>query len=1491
MKRSIAFFYLSIVATPLSAIAQNPPTPFNLSYTELFRSESLDKAPEPAPDFLPAPTFSNPSADSYRIEGVGLSVFNFKRLGARNGELYSTWYGKAPMYSDWDIFCRVTIPSNLPLNSEVGLIARAAFLDKGYPERKREQSLGFSVTVVKTTATVRKLYVKARSSFNGVIVPQAITFPLPPASDPLTLWMRLVRRGPYFQAYVKNNENDSWGNDLAANWSVPVKARTNEWLPRVELDAMPLSGFTFKTNTIGNHPDIGGNLKRLINYREMIGGSAYPGQPKYIPKQLHVGFAVTSGNATKLDAVNAPLFDRVSMTPASFAQEEGLDSGLQGRFDKVAPNLALLAGTREDFRSSTVDLSAMFSAENLKRYKELFPQTTLSNNAFLARWAGVLHPRENGEYELALLTTGGVRMWIANALDATRVPENWQPVIDHWKGQPHRPIDGHPTAEVRGRKWVLEAGKEYPIRVQFLKSPSNKQPPVCSLRWRRPGTTEPELVGPNFLTVDPAIRFEEFEFKLKPTGVTDTSIGISFDTSLVQDPTVNSATVKLDGVPVTTTANMGFTFASLQRGGRFMLEVEDALSHWDSITVETDREPHLPTEWSLRPVGRVGVQGAASYRNGKLVLAAAGQGLRRDKPDGFHFLYRAAPDWSSGSVIGPIELDSLASPNHPTAASGLMLRTEVAPTKPFIYLGFQPRSGINFIARYLVSTGQPPKDKVVFIDKTFGNARPPRAGDRLQFQITPVLGSSKDEYIVTPQWQIQGEAWINETPITVEFFASRFKLAGLAGFSGSSSEAVTAVFNDDVSQLGVSQGLIRTYPRIQVVEPFSGQMFAPATPISLQAQIDGLPWTAATSRYGKLFRIFRKQPSGLFTLVSELPAGPYSPPAVGTYRIVVRALSGSEPAPESLPVTIIVAESDTDTDSLDDAFETRYFPNVSLYGPADDADGDGISNVKEFEAGTNPTEFNLSSITDDNRSNNTGTRGNGIFDAWEIAHFGALLKLAGDNGYNPDSDGDGLFDSEEFLLGTNPNFTSVVPAGISDSDGDGIRDGSDPDPLIPNGLKEEVWVDDKVPAVDVRIRDLGLVSPAFVTTIVPTDIQDQIFLFDNAATSLNMPLNPNAAFFFFNGAFRNVGAPLTEDRGDDLIPCGTGYVIRKAGTPGGTSQFWTNVTLRQVGESWIWRAQHPLPVSGESYHVSKSAANSTEVHEHGFSFSTLPTEPRWNIAGEDRFVFYFYPNPQPNAAPQALVVEYTLRLSGQAEDTRHYIYLGPGSPSTVAALGDLKHPTNNPPLDESNDRMWRASGIPQAGMWNRIAVNASDLGVPSGSSATLVGIIFRCRGGGGAWDRIGKVVPDSILPPSLSPNGGSFSDPISVTLASPVAGRKIHYSLTVPSQTPSVTLASPWVVSGAAVQIPTDRKLGAAVEFEGRLSLMVVGGFTIGDHDGDGQADAYERARGLNPSANDATGNPDGDGLVNSQDVRPFDPQLNALQITIIHPAPNSTLP
>jgi len=117
---------------------------------------------------------------------------------------------------------------------------------------------------------------------------------------------------------------------------------------------------------------------------------------------------------------------------------------------------------------------------------------------------------------------------------------------------------------------------------------------------------------------------------------------------------------------------------------------------------------------------------------------------------------------------------------------------------------------------------------------------------------------------------------------------------------------------------------------------------------------------------------------------------------------------------------------DSDRDSFPDSWELRYgFDRLDPSDPSPDADpdGDGLVNLDEAGAGTNPFDED--------------TDGDDLTDGWEVEN--GLDPLADDADADPDQDG--LSNVREFELSTDPRDP--------DSDGDGLRDGEDTEPNDP----------------------------------------------------------------------------------------------------------------------------------------------------------------------------------------------------------------------------------------------------------------------------------------------------------------------------------------------------------------------------------------------------------------------------------------------------------
>jgi len=87
-----------------------------------------------------------------------------------------------------------------------------------------------------------------------------------------------------------------------------------------------------------------------------------------------------------------------------------------------------------------------------------------------------------------------------------------------------------------------------------------------------------------------------------------------------------------------------------------------------------------------------------------------------------------------------------------------------------------------------------------------------------------------------------------------------------------------------------------------------------------------------------------------------------------------------------------------------------------------DADGDGLTNLQEYQAGTNIYRADTDS--------------DGLADQYERRY--GLNALVADS--NVDADGDTLSNLQEFQLGTRPDR--------ADTDNDGIADNLDPKPLF-----------------------------------------------------------------------------------------------------------------------------------------------------------------------------------------------------------------------------------------------------------------------------------------------------------------------------------------------------------------------------------------------------------------------------------------------------------
>lgn len=88
--------------------------------------------------------------------------------------------------------------------------------------------------------------------------------------------------------------------------------------------------------------------------------------------------------------------------------------------------------------------------------------------------------------------------------------------------------------------------------------------------------------------------------------------------------------------------------------------------------------------------------------------------------------------------------------------------------------------------------------------------------------------------------------------------------------------------------------------------------------------------------------------------------------------------------------------------------------------------------------------------------------------------------------------------------------------------------------------------------VDITLTRSGLASSGFATSDSPLNITDRLLLFDPAQTGINRA--PAATYYYYNSAWRKVGASVSTDYGSTVIPAGSGFIIRKA--TNGSSTTW-----------------------------------------------------------------------------------------------------------------------------------------------------------------------------------------------------------------------------------------------------------------------------------------------------------------------------------------------
>jgi hypothetical protein len=124
---------------------------------------------------------------------------------------------------------------------------------------------------------------------------------------------------------------------------------------------------------------------------------------------------------------------------------------------------------------------------------------------------------------------------------------------------------------------------------------------------------------------------------------------------------------------------------------------------------------------------------------------------------------------------------------------------------------------------------------------------------------------------------------------------------------------------------------------------------------------------------------------------------------------------------------------DTDNDGMDDNWELEHGLKVGINDAALDADSDGLTNLQEYLAGTDPQKADTDGdgLTDGDEVNkyhtdplNPDSDSDGLSDGDEVNKYHT-------NPLQQDTDGDGFFDGLEVKLGSDPTSASSIPTNLA----------------------------------------------------------------------------------------------------------------------------------------------------------------------------------------------------------------------------------------------------------------------------------------------------------------------------------------------------------------------------------------------------------------------------------------------------------------------------
>jgi hypothetical protein len=720
-------------------------------------------------------------------------------------------------------------------------------------------------------------------------------------------------------------------------------------------------------NWVGGYCSADGNTWKLMGWQNLDG----------LAQQVYVGLLAANNGGT---GTTMATFDQMAIASVNLA-------------DVLSPAIGNGEGLNGDF----FDNRHLFGVPSVNRvdaeinfgYPDTITVSSPKHDEFAERWTGEIQAQFTEPYALSLSSDDGVRMWLNENL-----------VIDNWSSHSNKEM----TAIAN-----LVAGQHYLIRIEYFQNHGGSK---LRLAWSSPST--PKEVIP------------QSQLYSQPTDVDGNGLPDIWEQHYFGQTGVD---------------------ANADPDGDGLTNLQEWRRHWNPTNA---LNWGVPNNWTHGDIENRGYSdasaGDASYNDGIFTVSSKGREIWQ-RVDDFHYVYQALGT-NGVMVVRVLGMDGV----NTQAKAGLMVRETLDNNARNFLLALTADNNLwsqfRSVAGDITSKGQVQTNtasvnwlKLVRNNDWIGGYISMDGTNWMLYDWQTLTGLPTQVFVgmfVTAQ----SHKGTRNPSTTAQFDQALVKKANFGEWMtpvvGGGNGLMGKYRNDSLLYLPGMTNFVDAQVNfnwihnaaIKILNPdyygvcWSGEIQAQFTePYSFSLQcraedwvrvwlndqliIDG--WRAlhpdtkfnqvgtinlvAGQRY--LFRVemFNDHGKGMARLKWKSPSTPE--------RLVSQGQLFSQPL-------------DADGNGLPDSWEQLYFGHLGV-DPNADPDGDGLSNLQEYQYHTNPTR--------------TDTDNDGMPDAWEIAH--GLDPQFNDAGM--DYDNTGWNNLQKYLYGLDPFNTDANNDGLPDN--------------------------------------------------------------------------------------------------------------------------------------------------------------------------------------------------------------------------------------------------------------------------------------------------------------------------------------------------------------------------------------------------------------------------------------------------------------------------